>query len=189
MSPLRMLDAARDLAAVSAARTHARGDRRWALVPPTAHPTARRDVARLFANLSPDSRYLRFLSAATVVREDVVEAIVDADGTDSFARLAILGDGTCVGEASARRLAPDSDVAEIGVTVAEGHRGVGIGRALIRAVAEDARRAGITRFAFHVAPANGASRAVARAIGASVRFDGDLLAGEVRIADGLGMAR
>lgn len=80
-----------------------------------------------------------------------------ADGTTAVLYVAALDDGTVVGSLSV--LNPIG-IAHLGMNVAEGHRGVGVGTALLAAGVEWARRAGAHKADLELWPWNHRARAL-----------------------------
>jgi ribosomal protein S18 acetylase RimI-like enzyme len=119
-------------------------------------PTRAADLPALgdfFAGLSTQSRYLRFFAPVTpapaLLRRlcgcvDTVEAVV------------AVADGVIIGHAMAadRPAAPGDLIADIGVVVADGWQGQGIGSALIRALVRQAQDRGVTSVVMDVLPGN-----------------------------------
>lgn len=97
-------------------------------------------------------------------REDLLGRMREALGDDRAGRfVAVAGDDGVVGHL-AIHLAP-YDVAELGMCVAAGWRGRGVGSALVAAALDWARRAGAHKVALQVWPHNRAALALYRKFG------------------------
>jgi GNAT superfamily N-acetyltransferase len=104
------------------------------------------------AGLSAESRYLRYFSARRKLPEQEILHYTTVDQRD-HAGLGTWLDGELVGHALYDRLA-DPEEAEVALEVADACQGLGIGTAMLEALAQLARRAGIRRFVGHVLPTN-----------------------------------
>ncbi|MEY9928048.1 acyl-CoA synthetase (NDP forming)/RimJ/RimL family protein N-acetyltransferase [Catenulispora sp. GP43] len=114
-------------------------------------PTAEGDLDGLiamFAALSPESSRMRFFASGTAAGRGAARRLCDPH-PDRIALVVVAHHGQdeeIIGEGEAWRLRPDADAAEVGFTVAEGHRGLGIGTLLLEHLAGAARAAGIRTF-------------------------------------------
>jgi GNAT superfamily N-acetyltransferase len=117
-------------------------------------------VQALFDRLGERSRRLRFggVKPALTPRDLELLSRVDADRD---ALVAYAG-GAPVGIAHLARDAGDPAWAEVGLAVADDHQGLGIGTALIRELAVDARTAGITHAHAWIDVENRGSRSLMR---------------------------
>jgi GNAT superfamily N-acetyltransferase len=104
------------------------------------------------AGLSDESRYLRYFSARRKLPEKEILHYTAVDQRD-HAGIGTWLDGALVGHALYDRLA-DPEEAEVALEVADACQGLGIGTAMLEALAQLARRAGIRRFVGHVLPTN-----------------------------------
>jgi GNAT superfamily N-acetyltransferase len=102
----------------------------------------RETVELLFGRLSARSREQRFCVAKPRLTETELTSLALVDGDHHVLVGYVDGDAAPAGVA---RLVRDGAVAEIAVSVADVYQGCGVGSALIEALAEDARAAGITR--------------------------------------------
>lgn len=82
-------------------------------------------------------------------------ATIDADRADACSLAAVLDDGTLVGHLSIHQRV---GIADLGMNVAPGHRGAGIGAALLASALEWARRAGCHKVELEHWPWNHAAR-------------------------------
>jgi len=110
-------------------------------------------LVRFFAELSPESRYLRFQGAGTVDAR-TVEPFVHTD-FDSTVSLVGELEGEVVTVATYVRLR-DAHRAEVAFAVADTLQGKGIGTRLLERLAAHASRAGIDEFVAQVLPQNSA---------------------------------
>jgi GNAT superfamily N-acetyltransferase len=104
-----------------------------------------------FKDLSPRSRFLRFLRSIDHLTSDELTYLTDVDYENHFAWVA-LDQGLGIGVARYARL--DHDLAEAAVVVLDRYQRKGLGRILLRLVAETAQEHGIRRFRAWVAPGN-----------------------------------
>lgn len=152
----------------------------------------REDEARLregIAQLSPQSRYLRFFSGMREAPPQVVRALVSADGHDHIAWGALrsdLADTPALGVVHAFRDADDPDAAEFSVAVVDDYHGRGLARLLTAVLLLDCAREGYDRFTVHVLPENRPALALARSLGASgVGYEAGVSVMEIDIAAAL----
>lgn len=104
----------------------------------------REGFVEAFAQLSPDSRYLRFGAAKPRLSQREVDYLVHVDHHDHEALVALECEtGEPLGIARFVRPAPDADRAEVAVTVLDAWQGNGIGPRLVEALIERARAEGI----------------------------------------------
>jgi L-amino acid N-acyltransferase YncA len=127
-------------------------------VPVTAaiRPASAADTGALtdfFAGLSVESRYLRFFAPVTP-GPAMVRRMSGADGR-ADAVVAVRG-GVIIGHAMAVDQAGPQGAwtADVGVVVADAWQGMGVGSALLRALAADARTRGVASLTMDVLPAN-----------------------------------
>jgi GNAT superfamily N-acetyltransferase len=114
-------------------------------------PGDRAALRRSFERLSPGSRYRRFFCRKPHLTDAELDYLVDVDGVDHLAIVA-LGDGgkwadEILGVARFVRLADRPTVAEPAVTVADEVQGSGLGTLLTSRLCAAARERGIERFA------------------------------------------
>jgi RimJ/RimL family protein N-acetyltransferase len=133
-------------------------------------PSDRGGLAALFARLSPDSRYQRFLSPKPELAPRELTYLTDIDHITHDALAAIdPRDGSIVGVG---RYAADPGlplVAHIAVAVADELHGLGIGTALATRAVERARANGYTLLIATTLWENRRARALARRLGFRAR--------------------
>jgi GNAT superfamily N-acetyltransferase len=131
-------------------------------------------VARVFERLGPLSRTLRFGGAKARLSHSELDALADV-GERRHAVVAFLaGDWAPAGIA---RFVVDADArstAEIAIAVVDEHQGLGIGKALMRALVADARMVGVERLRATIAGENRRSLALLRSVTTveDIRFGG-----------------
>ncbi|MEY9905844.1 acyl-CoA synthetase (NDP forming)/RimJ/RimL family protein N-acetyltransferase [Catenulispora sp. MAP12-49] len=114
-------------------------------------PTTPKDLDglnALFSALSPESLRMRFFASGTAAGRAAAKRLCEPH-PDRIALVVTAHHGEheeIIGEGEAWRLRPDADAAEVGFTVAEGRRGLGIGTLLLEHLAGAARAAGIRTF-------------------------------------------
>ena len=124
---------------------------------------SRPEVERHFLRLEPEDVRLRFgiaIAAAAIV--DYVERIdFDADAVFGVhdEALALVG---------AAHVAFTGDMAELGVSVLPGHRGYGIGSALLARAADHVRNRFVNRLFMHCLSENAAMLHIARKLGMTI---------------------
>ena len=109
------------------------------------------DKGRLAAGLqrlSPESRHKRFLMPKPRFSSSELRYLTEIDGFDHVAIVATLADDpeSIVGVARYVRLTDDPQTAEAAIVVGDAYQGQGLGREMGRRLADEARRAGVTRF-------------------------------------------
>lgn len=108
-------------------------------------PDDRQTLAEGFERLSPESRYRRFFAPVRELSERDLDYLTRVDHRDHEALIAVEPDtGRAVGVARFVRTAPE--VAEPAIVVADDVQRLGLGTALLDALAERARAEGIARF-------------------------------------------
>ncbi|HSI97034.1 MAG TPA: GNAT family N-acetyltransferase [Gaiellaceae bacterium] len=122
-------------------------------------------VAALFERLGDRSRERRFCGAKPRLSELELAALARVDGDHHVLVAFIDGDPEPAGIARAAR---DGDAAEIAFAVADLYQGRGIGSALVRELAADARAAGIRELVATVCGDNPASVSLLRRIAATL---------------------
>lgn len=126
-------------------------DGRHATIRPI-RPADREAFLSLHAGLSAESRYLRYFSARRNLSEREIRHFTEVDQRD-HAGVGTWIEGRLAGHALYDRLA-DPREAEVALEVADVCQGLGIGTAMLEALAEIAMQAGIRRFVAHVLPTN-----------------------------------
>lgn len=126
-------------------------------------PDDRERLRRGFGELSPQSRYLRFMAAKAELTERELDRLSELDGEDRFAigalRLDASGvEGDGLGVARFARLPDEPAVAEAAVTVVDEVQGRGLGSLLLRRLSAAARERGVERFRGEILLRNRAMR-------------------------------
>src|SRR3954454_22494222 len=144
---------ARDGDARAMRRTHARAMQSRYVDGVVIRPLRNADaetVVAVFKRLGPESRRRRFGGAKTHLSRVELELLARVDAGHHVLVAYAAGDPQPAGLG---RLVRDGSAAEVAFEVADKHHGRGIGTALARALAADARAAGITErqatFAWH----------------------------------------
>jgi GNAT superfamily N-acetyltransferase len=136
-------------------------------------PIGRDDQGRLracFAGLSPQSRRQRFFGAKQELTEADLEYLVDADGLNHLAFVAVRLDGNrresdILGAVRCIRSTPGAETAELAIAVVDEFQGKGVGTLLLDHLMGEAREQGIRRFRFDVLADNTGMRALAKRLG------------------------
>jgi CRP-like cAMP-binding protein len=136
-------------------------------------------VEDMLDRLSPESRYLRFLTASTAASVVEAETLQQLDGVDRVAVVAEV-DGEVVGLARFNRSDDRVDVAEVSIAVEDQWQGKGIGLNLLGALGEAAKAQGIRTFHVTILPENPRSTRLFRRFSPNTRlkWDDGLLEGE-----------
>jgi GNAT superfamily N-acetyltransferase len=117
-----------------------------------ARPADREALRTFFTGLSARTRYLRFFAALTITPAilRVLSGGGSADAVVATGHGAIIGHGI-----AADRAGPDgTTITEIGVVVADGWQGQGVGSALVRGLIAAAQARGACIVAMDVLPGN-----------------------------------
>ena len=127
-----------------------------------------------FSRLSPTSRYRRFLTGMSELSDEMVRYLTEVDGVDHVAIVATtdsLDLKTEIGLGVARviRLEGEPTVAEAAVTVSDEAQRKGIGRLLVRTVAEAALERGVRTIRAEILATNAPMRRLLDEVGAVVR--------------------
>lgn len=141
------------------------------------------------AQLSPQSRYLRFFSGMREAPQGVIDALVAVDGHDHLAWGALRSDTPdqpALGVVHAFRDEHDPATAEFSVAVIDAYHGRGLARLLTAVLLLDCQQQGLEHLMVHILPENRPALTLARALGAHhldqaegvIRFD-------IRIAEAL----
>jgi RimJ/RimL family protein N-acetyltransferase len=126
-------------------------------------------LADAFERLSRESRDLRFLGAKPALSARDLRYLTAVDGRSHEALGAVdPRTGRGVGVARFVRLGPDSEVAEVAVTVVDDWQRRGLGTILLEQLTERARAQGIRRYTALVSDENEAVVALLAGIGAHV---------------------
>lgn len=156
----------------------------------------RADEARLkegIAQLSPQSRYLRFFSGMREAPPQVLRALASADGHNHLAWGALrsdLADTPALGVVHAFRDKDDREAAEFSVAVIDAYHGRGLARLLTAVLLLDCTREGYEHFTVHVLPENRPALTLARSLGAKgVGHEGGVTEMAIDIEDALAALR
>jgi RimJ/RimL family protein N-acetyltransferase len=127
-------------------------------------PTDQAALRAAFRELSPESRYQRFLAHMGELSDAMWERLCDVDGRDHVAVVAVTEDDSRIlGVARFVRLALDPEAAEFAVTVVDAWQLRGVGSLLLGALAPAARARGVRSFVAYALPQNlGVRRLMAR---------------------------
>lgn len=156
----------------------------------------REDEVRLkdgIAQLSPQSRYLRFFSAMREAPPQVLRTLASPDGHDHIAWGALrsdLPDTPALGVVHAFRDKDDPEAAEYSVAVVDEYHGRGLARLLTAVLLLDCADEGLEQFIVHVLPENRPALALARSLGAEgVGYEAGVSMLEINIAEALAALR
>jgi GNAT superfamily N-acetyltransferase len=137
-----------------------------------------------FEQLSPDSRYARFMAPKTRLTEGELRYLTEVDGVDHFAMGALkrhlVSPDEGVGTARFVRMRDEPDTAEPAVTVLDAYQGKGLGTILLQRLIEAAWERDIRWFRSELLAENKASKRMMESLGPDVHFraagDGALVA-------------
>lgn len=150
------------------------------------HPSDRERWLAGMERASADSIYKRFMAPVPRLTSAQIAYLIGIDHRDHVALLAVDEDG---GEAVAIgrfvRSADSPAVAEAAILVVDDWHGIGLGKALSRALAERARELGIGRFEATMLNDNRPMMAVLRALGEvrTITREGDSVSVEVELPE------
>ena len=159
-------------------------DGRIALVAPL-HPDDRRRYLSGVSNMSEESLYKRFMTPVARLTESQLRYLLEVDHRDHEALLAVDEDsGEAVGVARFIRL-DRPEVAEAAIIVVDSWQGSGLGKAMLRMLAQAASEVGVTSFEANVLYDNAPMLALLDSLGPreSVKRDGSSLVIEVPLPD------
>jgi len=140
------------------------------------HPEDGEALRRGFARLSPATRFRRFLGGVTELSDEQVRYLTEIDEVNHVAIVAAtdshdLKTEVLLGVARFIRLPEEPEVAEAAVVVGDEMQGRGIGRLLLRALAEAARERGLRTLRAEVLASNTPMRRILGDVGAIVQSD------------------
>lgn len=124
-------------------------------------------VLEAFGELSPDSRYTRFMAAVKDLPEALLDDVVHPEPGMDCTLAAVAGteaSGHLIGGARYVAL-PGRDACEFAVTVLDGWQATGLGRVLMQTLIEFARAAGFRTIEGYVLASNSAMRGLAHRLG------------------------
>lgn len=136
------------------------------------------DLDALFTGMSPASRWYRFLTGTSRLPAQALAHLADVDQRDHVAWLGYDGE-ECVAEARYVRLRSAPACAEVALAITDRLQGRGLGRALVRLLAEEAVADGITRFCCTVDGENVRALRLLQSLGMSGRRASGLVEGEL----------
>ena len=142
------------------------------MLPPIAFRHIRPDdkgrLAAGLQRLSPETRRRRFLMPKPRFSSSELRYLTEIDGFDHVAIVAVSAEDPDVFYGVARfvRLREDPSTAEAAIVVADRLQGQGLGRALGRRLADEARERGVRRFSASILSDNAAAQALFRSISA-----------------------
>lgn len=144
----------------------------------TIRPSDREHLAAGLARLSPSSKYLRFHTVIDALTDEQLEYLTNVDHHDHEAVVAV--DLTRpadpgIGVARFIREPFEPTVAEAAVTVADRYQARGAATALLRSLAEQARKVGIQRFRSYVLEGNAGMLDILGRLGADLARESDRL--------------
>lgn len=118
-------------------------------------------------NLSPESRWMRFLGQIGEPGESLIRELTELDYQHDMAFIALSREGGIEREVGVSRysLAPDGQSCECAVTVADAWQGKGLGTILMRDLVDIARKRGIRSMFSMDASENERMRELARDLG------------------------
>ena len=159
-------------------------DGRVALVAPL-HPDDRERYLTGVSHMSEESLYKRFMAPVARLTESQLRYLLEVDHRDHEALLAIDEEsGEAVGVARFIRL-DRAEVAEAAIIVVDSWQGSGLGKAMLRMLAQAACEVGVTSFEANVLYDNAPMLALLDSLGPreAVRRDGSSLVIEVPLPD------
>jgi RimJ/RimL family protein N-acetyltransferase len=133
-------------------------------------PDDRQRLARVFEQLSPKSRYRRFLSPLSALSDQQLNWFADVDFVDHVAwgaELTAESDRPLVAVGRWIRSSTDPELAEIALTVVDAYQRRGLGTALLAVLAESAQLLHVRVFEGSVLAENLPMRALLRTVGAT----------------------
>jgi RimJ/RimL family protein N-acetyltransferase len=132
-------------------------------------PSDKESLQRGLEQMSPESRYRRFFAPVNQLTDKQLRYFTEVDQKDHVAWVASLPDrpdDPLVAVARYIRLEDDPEAAEAAVTVIDAEQGKGLGRLMLRVLAESAIKRGIKRFTLSVLSENAKMMALMHEAGA-----------------------
>ncbi len=137
-------------------------------------PSDKRMLLDGFENLSPDSRYARFMAPKSTLTERELRYLTEVDGINHFAvgaiRRHMVSKDEGVGSARFVRLSDQPDTAEAAVTVLDDFQGKGLGSIMLQRLIEAAWERDIRWFRNELLAENTASRRMIESLSPEVKF-------------------
>jgi RimJ/RimL family protein N-acetyltransferase len=142
-------------------------------------------LARAYANLGAQSRYLRFFTIVPELSESVLKAATEVDHENHEALVALpLLSPEIVGECRFIRLHDRPDTADLAVTVVDAWQGRGLGSALLRRLSERALEVGIEYFSAEVLAENRTMLGILSSLGrVETESSGSVVTARIEITD------
>lgn len=140
-------------------------------------------IEAVFADLSDQDRYYRFLRPMPTYPPAVLDLLTAMDGHDHVAVGAFVGP-TCVGVARFIRSTRRPTSAEVAVTVSGQARGRGLARRMIALLDDLAAEVNVERFEIYVHPENRKAAHLFRSLGFSLTYEDGTLEGERAVLSG-----
>lgn len=127
-----------------------------------------------FEQLSPDSRYARFMAPKSTLSDRELAYLTDVDGIDHFAigaiRKHLVSKPEGVGSARFVRLRDEPDTAEPAVTILDSFHGKGLGSIMLQRLIEAAWERDVRWFRTELLADNVASRRMIESLSPDVKF-------------------
>ena len=127
-----------------------------------------------FEQLSPDSRYARFMAPKSPLSDRELAYLTDVDGIDHFAigaiRKHLVSKPEGVGSARFVRLRDEPDTAEPAVTILDSFHGKGLGSIMLQRLIEAAWERDVRWFRTELLADNVASRRMIESLSPDVKF-------------------
>ena len=128
-----------------------------------------------FENLSPDSRYARFMAPKATLSERELRYLTEVDGIDHFAigaiRRHLVSKDEGVGSARFVRLSGEPDTADAAVTILDDFQGKGLGSIMLQRLIEAAWERDVRWFRTELLASNSASRRMFESLSSEVKFE------------------
>ncbi|MDQ3759455.1 MAG: GNAT family N-acetyltransferase [Actinomycetota bacterium] len=159
-------------------------DGRVALVGPL-HPDDRRRYLAGVSRMSPESLYMRFMAPVARLTESQLRYLLEVDHRNHEALLAVdENSGQAVGVARFVRL-ERREIAEAAIIVVDAWQGSGLGKSMLRVLAQRARELDIHRFEITVLSGNKPMLAILASLGSYevVRREGASIVAEVPVPE------
>lgn len=131
------------------------------------------ELLQAFDRLSPEARYMRFMRVVKAPNLDRLRrTLADFPRTgNAFVATAPAEDGIDIVGSATFILLDDGTSCEFAISVASSFGGVGLGRALMQAIIDDARRRGVMQMEGFILAANQPMLSLARRMGFAVAPD------------------
>jgi GNAT superfamily N-acetyltransferase len=137
-------------------------------------PSDKRMLLEGFEQLSPESRYARFMTPKKSLSESELRYLTEVDGFDHFALGAVrrhwVSRDEGVGAARFVRLANQPDTAEPAVTILDGFQGKGLGTLLLQRLLEAAWERDVRWFRSELLAGNVAMRGLAASLSPEIEI-------------------